>query len=100
MAHWLLAIDPMNPMSLHHPGDAVDWPAVRAALAGLDCDDSEPARERAAADYHWYSPVLAEANLAYRNLGDLKFEEVGSVGTVLRARAGAKTRAGASRPAG
>jgi len=61
MAHWLLAIDPMNPMSLHHPGDAVDWPAVRAALAGLDCDDSEPARERAAADYHWYSPVLAEA---------------------------------------
>ena len=25
------------------------------------------------------SPVLAEANLAYRNLGDLKFEEVGAV---------------------
>lgn len=45
---------------LYHPGDAVDWPAVKAALAGLDTDDSMAARERAAADYHWYSPILAE----------------------------------------
>ncbi len=45
---------------LYHPGDAVDWPAVKAALAGLDFDDSDAARERAAADYHWYSPILAE----------------------------------------
>ena len=46
---------------LYHPGDPVDWPAVRQALQGLDIDDSDTARERAAADYHWYSPILAEA---------------------------------------
>jgi len=46
--------------SPYRPGDPVDWPAVRAALAGLDADDSPAACERAAADYHWYSPVLAE----------------------------------------
>jgi len=45
---------------LYRPGDVIDWPAVRASLAGLPCDDSDAARERAAADYHWYSPVLAE----------------------------------------
>ncbi|WP_425257799.1 FAD-binding oxidoreductase [Rubrivivax sp. RP6-9] len=44
----------------YRPGDPVDWPAVRAALAGLDLDDSPAGRQRAAADYHWYSPVLAE----------------------------------------
>lgn len=44
----------------YHPGDAVDWPAVKAALAGLELDDSDAGRERAAADYHWYSPILAE----------------------------------------
>jgi FAD/FMN-containing dehydrogenase len=44
----------------YHPGDAVDWPAVKAALAGLEFDDGAEARERAAADYHWYSPILAE----------------------------------------
>ena len=45
----------------YHPGDAVDWPAVREALVGLLSDDSEAGRERAGTDYHWYSPVLAEA---------------------------------------
>jgi FAD/FMN-containing dehydrogenase len=50
----------MTPPARYHPGSPVDWTAVRAALAGLDADDSDAARERAAADYHWYSPVLAE----------------------------------------
>jgi FAD/FMN-containing dehydrogenase len=44
----------------YHPGDAVNWRAVREALAGFDVDDSAAGRKRAAADYHWYSPVLAE----------------------------------------
>lgn len=43
------------------PGDAVDWPTVRAALAGLALDDSPAVLQRAGADYHWYSPVLAAA---------------------------------------
>lgn len=46
--------------SPYRPGDAFDLHALRAALAGLDLDDGEAARSRAAADYHWYSPVLAE----------------------------------------
>jgi FAD/FMN-containing dehydrogenase len=49
----------MNPVLPYRPGDPVDWPAVRLALAGLDVDASAAGRERAAADYHWYSPVLA-----------------------------------------
>lgn len=49
-----------HPSRPYHPGDPVDWSAVRAALAGLELDDSVGGRERAAADYHWYSPVLAE----------------------------------------
>lgn len=46
-------------MRLFRPGDAVDWAAVRAALAGLALDDSDAGRARAGSDYHWYSPVLA-----------------------------------------
>jgi FAD/FMN-containing dehydrogenase len=46
---------------LFRPGDPVDWPALRRDLAGLPVDDSPQACERAAADYHWYSPVLAAA---------------------------------------
>jgi FAD/FMN-containing dehydrogenase len=42
------------------PGDGFDLGALRAALAGLDLDDSDDARDRAGSDYHWYSPVLAE----------------------------------------
>jgi len=49
-----------EPLRPYRPGDPVDWPAARAALAGLDVDTSPAACERAAADYHWYSPVLAE----------------------------------------
>ncbi len=45
---------------LYYPGDAVDWLEVKAALAGLEFDDSDAGRERAATDYHWYSPILAE----------------------------------------
>jgi FAD/FMN-containing dehydrogenase len=47
--------------SLYRPGDPVDWPALRRSLAGLAADASPQACERAAADYHWYSPVLAAA---------------------------------------
>lgn len=46
--------------SPYRPGDPFDLGALRAALAGLDVEDDEAARRRAAADYHWYSPVLAE----------------------------------------
>jgi FAD/FMN-containing dehydrogenase len=45
---------------LYRGGDAVDWPAVRRALAGLEFDETAAACQRAAADYHWYSPILAE----------------------------------------
>ncbi len=44
----------------YHGGDPVDWPAVRQALSGLEYDESAAACQRAAADYHWYSPILAE----------------------------------------
>jgi len=44
----------------YRPGDPFDLNALRTALAGLDLDDSDVARRRAAADYHWYSPVLDE----------------------------------------
>jgi len=50
----------MSDNFLYHLGDAVDWPAVRQALSGLELDESAEARQRAAADYHWYSPILAE----------------------------------------
>lgn len=49
----------------YRPGDPFDLAALRAALAGLDLDDSDDARDRAGSDYHWYSPVLA-ARLAGR----------------------------------
>ena len=60
MAHWLHRWLSMPTTLPYRPGDPVDWPAVRTALAGLDLDDSPAGRQRAAADYHWYSPVLAE----------------------------------------
>ena len=50
----------MTDRLLYRPGDVVDWPEVRAALAGLELDESGPGCERAASDYHWYSPILAE----------------------------------------
>ena len=45
----------------YRPGEAGNLLALRQALQGLDCDTSGLARERAAADFHWYSPVLAAA---------------------------------------
>ena len=44
----------------YRPGDRYDASALKRDLAGLLLDDSDAARDRAAADYHWYSPVLAE----------------------------------------
>ncbi len=43
-----------------YPGDAFDLQALQRDLAGLDLTDDPQARERAATDYHWYSPLLAE----------------------------------------
>lgn len=51
----------MTQPDLYRPGDPVDWPAVRRDLAGLSVVDDVAACERAGSDYHWYSPVLAEA---------------------------------------
>ena len=43
----------------YQPGQNVDLSAWLHELNGLDLDLSPEARARAAADYHWYSPVLA-----------------------------------------
>jgi len=50
----------MTPSNYYRPGDPIDWPAVRSALAGLSIDEAPEALERAGSDYHWYSPILAE----------------------------------------
>jgi len=42
------------------PGQAVDLAAAWHGLSGLDIDDSPAACQRAASDYHWYSPLLAQ----------------------------------------
>ena len=44
-----------------HPGAAVDLGAWLQELRDLDIDTGAEACARAAADYHWYSPVLAHA---------------------------------------
>jgi FAD/FMN-containing dehydrogenase len=49
---------PSPPITPYRPGDAVDWSAVHAALAGLPTEESPAALQRAAGDYHWYSPIL------------------------------------------
>jgi FAD/FMN-containing dehydrogenase len=49
-----------DPKLPYRPGDAVNWPQVRHALSGLALDDSPAALVRGAADYHWYSPILAQ----------------------------------------
>jgi FAD/FMN-containing dehydrogenase len=43
------------------PGEAFDLAAALSELADLAPDTSAAGRARAAADYHWYSPLLAEA---------------------------------------
>jgi FAD/FMN-containing dehydrogenase len=43
------------------PGDSSGIATLRLDLADLDCDASAEACARAAADFHWYSPVLAAA---------------------------------------
>jgi hypothetical protein len=50
----------VNPPAHYHPGDPVDWSSVHAALSGLYTDLSGAALDRAAADYHWCSPILTE----------------------------------------
>ncbi len=46
---------------LPSPALAPGWPALLRDLQHLGLDTTLPGRERAAADYHWYSPVLAAA---------------------------------------
>lgn len=60
MAHSFALAMPAPTPKPFRPGDAFDLAALRCDLAGLEVAD-DPARcERAAADYHWYSPMLAE----------------------------------------
>jgi FAD/FMN-containing dehydrogenase len=75
---------PVRSSAPYRPGEATDLLALQQALQGLDCDMSGLARERAAADFHWYSPVLAAA-LAGR-LPDLVVRPR-SVGEVLQVAA-------------
>ena len=51
---------PMQSPRPYFPLDAIDWPVVHQALAGLDCQNSPADLARAGADYHWYSPRLSE----------------------------------------
>jgi FAD/FMN-containing dehydrogenase len=44
----------------YRPGDAFDLAAWRASVQGVPLADDAASLDRAAADYHWYSPVLAE----------------------------------------
>jgi FAD/FMN-containing dehydrogenase len=60
MAHSFDMAAPMSTADRYRPGDAVAWPAFHAAIAGLAVDNGDDARARAASDYHWYSPLLAE----------------------------------------
>ncbi|MFM7568616.1 MAG: FAD-binding oxidoreductase, partial [Betaproteobacteria bacterium] len=39
----------------------MDLARLQRELHGLDCDGSLSGRERASADFHWYSPVLSTA---------------------------------------
>jgi FAD/FMN-containing dehydrogenase len=49
----------MPPTHPFRPGQPFDLGAWAQDLAGLEIDTSSAACARAAADYHWYSPVLA-----------------------------------------
>ncbi len=46
--------------TVFRPQDPFDIQALVQTLAGLDIRSSAAERDRAAADYHWYSPVLLE----------------------------------------
>ena len=50
-----------NPVEVFRPGDRFDMDRIASALSGLPCDPSPAARDRAASDFHWYSPVLSQA---------------------------------------
>ena len=49
----------MHPAA-YRPHDAFDVDALVLDLSGLDISATPAERDRAAADYHWYSPVLLE----------------------------------------
>ena len=46
--------------AVFRPHDPFDVQALVHSLAGMDIRSSAAERDRAAADYHWYSPVLLE----------------------------------------
>jgi FAD/FMN-containing dehydrogenase len=48
------------PSTSHRAAAVAGWPALLHDLRHLGVDESAISRERAAADYHWYSPVLAQ----------------------------------------
>ena len=48
-------------MTPYRPHDAFDFDALAAELADLGLARDPEARARAGTDYHWYSPVLAQA---------------------------------------
>ena len=48
-------------MTPYRPHDPFDIDAVASALAGLDVRRDAAELARAGSDYHWYSPVLAQA---------------------------------------
>ena len=48
------------------PGDRFDIAPLLSALRGLALDQSDAACDRAASDFHWYSPVLAQALVGRR----------------------------------
>lgn len=59
LAMWVeVHADAMKPYRPHDPFDIDAW---AAELAGLDIRRDDEARTRAGTDYHWYSPVLAQA---------------------------------------
>ena len=59
LAVWARADDAT--MTPYRPHDVFDIDAWAADLAGLDIRRDDEARARAGTDYHWYSPVLAQA---------------------------------------
>jgi len=52
----------MSPLARtpYRPHDATDLAGLVASLSGLDLRSDDAELTRAGADYHWYSPVLAE----------------------------------------
>lgn len=55
------SIAPLTRVEPFRPGDAYSIGALQAGLGSIEADCSDSARDRAASDFYWYSPVLARA---------------------------------------